>query len=425
MKLFSVNTQIKLADGRKAIVQKMLGSGGQGAVYLVNLNGKPAALKWYTVKPSERFCANLRKNISEGSPSPIFLWPEAITREKDGGIGYTMPLCPEGYYEFSKFRMMKVRFSSFRALLTAAIDTCEAFRRLHAKGLSYQDLNDGGFFINPTTGQVRVCDCDNVFPHGESSGIMGKARYIAPEVVMGKNLPDSYTDRFSMAMMLFMFFCIDHPFEGQNVVKYPCLTEEIERNVFGKELCFIFDPKNSINRPVPNVHGNAIKMWSILPNLLRNTFIQEFSKEKINNPQQRLTELEWKQILLEVRDNLVFCPKCGDEVFIGHECLNRSCKTVVSPPEIILKGDSRRIPIGSDNIITFGDEGADCVIIRNPKDPTMLLMRNLTPNNWKIQTPSGKIIEVAPRGFIPVKQDLKITVKINNQSTIFQIIKNK
>ncbi len=219
MKTFSTNIQIKLADGKKAIVKKLLGSGGQGSVYLVDVEGRSKALKWYNVKPSDQFLSNLRKNIAEGSPSPIFLWPEAITKEKEGGIGYIMPLCPDGYFEFSKFRLMKVRFSSFRALLTAAIQTCEAFRRLHSKGLSYQDLNDGGFFINPTTGEVRICDCDNVFPHGESSGIMGKARYIAPEVVMGKNMPDSYSDRFSMTLMLFMYFCIDHPFEGRNVVK--------------------------------------------------------------------------------------------------------------------------------------------------------------------------------------------------------------
>lgn len=60
--------------------------------------------------------------------------------------------------------------------------------------------------------------------------MLGKARYIAPEIVLGKNMPNSYSDRFSMTVILFMLFCIDHPFEGMNVVRYPCMTEEIERD---------------------------------------------------------------------------------------------------------------------------------------------------------------------------------------------------
>ncbi len=423
MKTFSKNTQIKLSDGRKAIVRKLLGSGGQGAVYLVDLDGQPHALKWYSKKPTNQFLTNLNKNIAEGSPSPIYLWPVTMAKEKDGGIGYIMPLCPDGYYEFSKFRLMKIRFSSFRAILTAAIQTCEAFRRLHAKGLSYQDLNDGGFFINPATGDVKICDCDNVFPHGESSGIIGKARYIAPEVVMGKNLPNSYSDRFSMALMIFMFFCIDHPFEGIGVTKYPCLTEEIERSVFGKDICFIFDPERSNNRPVVNIHGNALKIWPLLPKELKDAFIQEFSISKLGNPQQRLTELEWETILMGVRDNLVRCPKCGDEAFVGMPCLNPHCKTNVGQATNFLKGDGRKIPVISLNRISFGDDcGIDAAVIKKPKDVPGLLLRNLTSESWRVQTPSGRILDIAPRGFMPVKPGLKITININNNPTNFQII---
>ena len=29
-------------------------------------------------------------------------------------------------------------------------------------GYSYQDLNDGNFFINPQSGDVLICDNDNV-----------------------------------------------------------------------------------------------------------------------------------------------------------------------------------------------------------------------------------------------------------------------
>ena len=31
-------------------------------------------------------------------------------------------------------------------------------RKLHNSGKSYQDLNDGGFFIRPTDGDIKICD---------------------------------------------------------------------------------------------------------------------------------------------------------------------------------------------------------------------------------------------------------------------------
>lgn len=81
-------------------------------------------------------------------------------------------------------------------MLAAAMKICEGFRMLHLKGYSYQDLNDGNFFIRPSDGDVLICDNDNVMPQGQKSGIMGKARYMAPEIVAG-GVPDKYSDRLS------------------------------------------------------------------------------------------------------------------------------------------------------------------------------------------------------------------------------------
>ena len=39
--------KVKTIDGKSVTVQKLLGSGGQGDVYLVDYDGSPMALKWY------------------------------------------------------------------------------------------------------------------------------------------------------------------------------------------------------------------------------------------------------------------------------------------------------------------------------------------------------------------------------------------
>ena len=228
MSELKIGATVHLTNGMTATVKKLLGEGGQGYVYLVSVNGKDMALKWYKSAPSsspDKFYKNLRKNADDGAPAPMFIWPEYVTQYEQGSFGYIMKLRPEGYYEFGQFLIARQRFVNVGALLTTAIEICEAYKALHAKGLSYQDLNDGNFFINPKTGHVLICDNDNAFPNGEKSGILGKARYMAPEVVTGQRMPDAYTDKFSMSLILFLVIYMNHPFEGAKVLGHPCMKE--------------------------------------------------------------------------------------------------------------------------------------------------------------------------------------------------------
>lgn len=416
MKLPTINSTLMLQNGQKARIIRYLGEGAQGAVFLVEINGSQKALKLYKYQPTGEFLANLKKNVAEGTPSPLFLWPEAMLRPFNGLNGYIMDLRPEGYHEFSKFRLAAVRFRSIEAMLTAAIDMCSAFRSLHAKGLSFQDINDGGFFINPDTGRVLVCDCDNVFPHGELSGIMGKARYIAPEVVSGTNYPDSYSDRFSMAVMMFMIFCLDHPFEGLNVVRHPCMTEDLERQLFGKDIRFIYDPADTSNRPVRGIHRNVLTMWPLLPQLLRDTFAQEFSAAKFADPQSRLTEMQWIERLMRVRDMLIRCPRCGDELFADgvSRCLNPNCGHTVRP-DLFLTNGARAIPAVAGVKLRPAPSGeVTGRIVAKPSDPAVLLIQNLSSRAWSVSTPTGRKVDVSPRGFCPVKEGLGLSIISEN-----------
>ena len=212
----SKNSIVSLVGGGTATIIKELGRGGQGIVYLVEVCGEKKALKWYLNAPDDKFYRNLAQNIASGAPSDAFLWPEYLTEKQQGSYGYIMKLRPQNYYEFGNFLLAKVSFKSFTAMLSAAMKICDGFMMLHRFGYSYQDLNDGNFFIDPQTGDVLICDNDNVMPQGEKSGIMGKARYMAPEIVAG-GIPDKYSDRFSLSVILFMLFYANHPFEGAKV----------------------------------------------------------------------------------------------------------------------------------------------------------------------------------------------------------------
>lgn len=421
MKELQTGEKVKLSNGGFVTIVKELGRGGQGIVYLVDLKGEKKALKWYINPPGESFYRNLLNNIKNGAPSEAFLWPEYVTIRQKGSYGYIMALRPKNYFEFGNFLLAKVTFKSFTAMLAAAMKICNGFMMLHRFGYSYQDLNDGNFFIDPTNGDVLICDNDNVMPEGERSGILGKARYMAPEIVGGK-MPNKYSDRFSLSVILFMLFYANHPFEGAKVVACPCMTEAFEKKFYGTEATFIFDPNDRTNRPVKGIHQNVIRRWGVFPSKLRSVFTDQFSQDKLKNPQNRLIEAEWEKVIAGIRDELVICPHCKEETFVEiegneHKCIN--CGKVIDVSKYLLLGRRKQVLTKGTKLYIDHDNIPDCLIVENTTDGK-LLIKNISPDMWTVETPSGKIKAVNPNEFCPVKNGLVITFSNMNKGQIIE-----
>lgn len=409
----SKNSIVSLVGGGTATIIKESGRGGQGIVYLVEVCGEKKALKWYLNAPDDKFYRNLEHNIASGAPSDAFLWPEYLTEKQQGSYGYIMKLRPQNYYEFGHFLLAKVSFKSFTAMLSAAMRICDGFMMLHRFGYSYQDLNDGNFFIDPQTGDVLICDNDNVMPQGEKSGIMGKARYMAPEIVAG-GIPDKYSDRFSLSVILFMLFYANHPFEGAKVVACPCMTESFEKRFYGSEALFIYDPTDKSNLPVRGIHQNVIRRWPAFPQILRDTFIEEFSKEKLQNPSSRMIEQNWKKIISTIRDSLVVCHHCAEETFVNisnttDKCMNCG-KDVDLSKRLVIK--NRSLPLINKTSIYIDEDNTPDGVVTTDSNGFMLI-KNVSTETWTVETPSGKIKTVAPNEILPVKEGLKITFRVH------------
>lgn len=405
---------VYLVSGKNATIIKELGRGGQGIVYLVEVDGEQKALKWYLNAPDDKFYRNLEHNIVSGAPSDAFLWPEDLTEKQQGSYGYIMKLRPKNYYEFGNFLLAKVSFKSFSAMLSAAMKICNGFMMLHRFGYSYQDLNDGNFFIDPSSGDVLICDNDNVMPQGEKSGIMGKTRYMAPEIVAG-GIPDKYSDRFSLSVILFMLFYANHPFEGAKVVACPCMTESYEKRFYGSEAVFIYDPNDTSNLPVRGIHQNVIRRWPVMPKLLRDTFIQEFNQEKLKNPNTRMIEQNWEKIISQVRDSLIVCQHCGEETFVdtslpSYKCMNCSKDNDLTKKLVFA---NRSLPLLNKCFIYIDNDNVPDGIV-TVDNTGFLLIKNISTESWTVETPSGKIKTVEPQDILPVKEGLKINFRIHN-----------
>ncbi|MDR2476787.1 MAG: serine/threonine-protein kinase [Treponema sp.] len=327
--------------------KNFLGEGGQGAVYLADYDGAKKALKWYSgkkFKEPDKFYANLENNIKKGKPTSAFLWPLDIT-EKDGeAFGYIMDLRPSEYKDFSKFLIGKEGFASITAMVNTALQITAGFRALHKSGYSYQDLNDGNFFINPQTGGVLICDNDNVSAYGKNSGIAGKACYMAPEIVAKHANPDIHTDRFSLAVVLFLLWTHNHPLEGKAACPV-CMDAKHERTIYGENPVFIFDPEDKSNIPVQGLHKGAISNWPQLPEYLREEFTKAFSKDLLSNPGNRIIEQEWLRLFIRMRGEIYKCP-CGEVYFADPAAPNPCPKcTKVNEFPLYIKTKRYNVPV--------------------------------------------------------------------------------
>lgn len=416
----SEGTEIKLLNGKTCTIDKELGRGGQGIVYLVDYCGGDYALKWYIKEYSSDFYNNLKKNADAGPPSKAFLWPLAITEMQFGSFGYVMQLRPRGYREFGEFMLAKTHFTSMTANINAAINICDAFQKLHIRGLSYQDMNDGNFFINPRNGDVLICDNDNVAPDKTNLGIIGKAGYLAPEIVDKKTMPNRYSDYFSMAVILFILFYFNRPFEGKKFASCGCMTEELEKELFGHKAVFIMDPQDDSNRPVPGLHTNVIRRWGLFPKFMENLFVQAFSKQSILFPEKRVIDREWMTCMIQLRSTLGKCPHCGEETFIEPDTTNQiciDCERPITKP-MVLKIDKYRVPLFEGqkvyNIQLPIDGDLNAVVGEVVPNPVTgrLGIKNYSSFTWQALDPVGSVHNVTPESGMPIKNEMKIKFKM-------------
>ncbi|MBQ9438698.1 MAG: serine/threonine protein kinase [Lachnospiraceae bacterium] len=430
MGVLKAGDKVQMKYGGEAEILGEFGSGGQGTVYKASYNGKEYALKWYhkgVFKGKEKeFYANLENNIQQGAPTGSFLWPLGITDVWDDCFGYIMDVRPQGYYELTEYFVpsknnKQARFKSFQAIANAAVNIIEGFRELHNSGYSYQDINNGNFFIDPANGNVLICDNDNVSPFGVNLGILGKQRYMAPEVVTGKNDPDKQSDRFSLAVILFRLLFINHPLEGRYSTP-PCMTKELERKYYGTDPLFVFDPDDDRNRPVPGTDNNLRTFWPVYPDYIKDMFIRAFSKEVMLREKPRVIEKEWLDVFLRFKAGIVKCPACKEETFLTGQgentCIECGMKFNV-PNAIQFANFTLPLYPGVKIMLWHVDSSLNDItspigeVVANGKNPKLFGLKNLSNVHWKVTLPDGNSRPLAPEAVVPIKKGFSIECTTN------------
>ena len=435
MAYFKKGSLIKVNGGGEAEVlcDEPLGQGGQGEVYSVKYNGKTYALKWYTNKDillNSDFRENLRSNVNIGSIGGSFVWPQFMVEDPSGGFGYLMELIPSNYVSMVDLlnkckkklsadgrSVIKepVGFSSIDVMLTAAINIINSFKLLHRSGKCYKDLNDGGLYFDTHTGDVLVCDCDNVAPDREGSSI-GKPGYMAPELVnhTGKSCMD--TDKHSLAVILFKLFFKDDPLKGKRVYERVTLTGSVELDVYGNNPLFMMDPDDTSNRPVRGINDNVLRFWDIYPEYIRNEFINTFGPG-LKNPSKRTIPHQWFKVISRLQSEIINCP-CGRPTrFLScesHDVSSYTCPkcgqtspifTVGGLDIVLCKGAKFR----AYHTIYDSDEPAITgEIVENKKMAGVFGVKNNSDKVWIASYGDGRVKQLVRGAGSVLEDDLKL-----------------
>lgn len=402
---FRDNQRVITKLGKTFTVIKFLGSGGQGEVYEILYDNRKLALKWYFVQTgSDKQKTMIKQLLKTGKPDERFLWPiDLIEVHNKKSFGYIMPLRPN---QFSNIvDLMKRRIEpSFNSVITACVQLADSFHKLHEKKLCYRDISFGNFFFHARTGDILICDNDNVtHTSSQYAGVLGTPRFMAPEIVKGNNKPDIQSDLYSLSILIFYMLMMHHPLEGRLEKNIKCFDLPAMTKLYGDKPVFIFDPMNTTNRPVNGYHDNAIAFWPIYTERIRQLFIQTFTKGS-RVPTSRPTEKIWRDVLIDLKNSITMCD-CGMENFYdihkvkqGKENKCWSCKRPIKP--------AARIKIGNEVVVLnintklYGHHLIDrekfrfkrslAEVVPHPKFKDMMGLKNLSKDSWSIITKEGK-----------------------------------
>ena len=406
----------KTSDGTRLKITGSgpLGAGTQGEVWQAADGGKPVAVKIYhrnTATPEQK--AALERLVDKGPPAPCFLWPTAMVEEaKSKRYGYIMGIREPDFRAFEDYLARRVQ-PSMRVLLTAGMKLADGFLRLHSKGLCYRDISFANVFFDPKTGEVCICDNDNVDVSGaQSGGVLGTQRFMAPEVVRGEAAPSAETDRYSLAVLLFFFLYGGHPLDGRREASIRCLDGPAYERLYGFKPLYIWDPDDDSNRPVPGIHDNPIAFEKMYPGTLTDLFQRSFT-EGLRYPSKRVRESEWRKALADAIDSIWLCG-CGAENFYDPVAVSSgskhcwSCrKPLALPPRIkiedavILLNRATRLfgyHVGS----TRDDDTPIAEVVQNPRRSDLFGLRNLGVEKWTLTKPDGTVADVPPGRAVPI-----------------------
>ncbi|MDD5141860.1 protein kinase [Methanoregula sp.] len=421
-------------SGTELHVLRKLGEGTQGEVYLVEGPQGYQAVKWYkpeqaTAEQRSAILYLVRTGPPFGAAGRRFIWPlDLVTREGSGQFGYLMArIDTQKFAELGEVWAHLKPVPNFSSLSEISYQLANSYRALHLSGHCYRDISAGNLMFEPVSGDILICDNDNVGVNRQSRcQVWGTMEYMAPEIIRGEADPSTQTDLHSLAILLFYLWVWHHPFHGEMEYRFHCWDIPAKKKVYGETPIFVFDPENPDNRlPTDPDYGIARERWSLCPTDLQDMFIRAFT-DGLKDPSRRVTEGEWQNLFSRIKDRIISCPRCRAENFLdlsGNPGTCWNCSTSLPhPPFLVVRRHSAETFIALSNGTTLrrrhvtlspaNDDGSAIIgiVVPHPAIPGASGIRNATRAPWNAEFPDGSKSVVPPGRAIPLNPGAAIMI---------------
>jgi DNA-binding helix-hairpin-helix protein with protein kinase domain len=421
-------------SGLELEVIKKLGEGTQGEVYLVEGPDGYRAVKWYkpdqaTAEQRSAILYLVHTGPPFGAAGKRFIWPrDLVTRQGSTQFGYLMSrIDTRRFAELGECWAHIKPVPNFSALCEISYQLANSYRALHLSGHCYRDISAGNLMFDPLSGDILICDNDNVGVNRQScSQVWGTMEYMAPEIIRGEKDPSTQTDLHSLAVLLFYLWVWHHPFHGEMEYRFHCWDIQAKKKVYGESPVFVFDPVTTANAlPTDPDYITARERWEYCPPAIRETFIRAFT-DGLNDPDRRVTEGEWQTLFSRMKDSIMTCPHCRAENFSdtgGDSVRCWNCRKPLSPPPVIAirrQGGETRLSLSLGTTIrrrhitssSLQEDGSEIIgtIVPHPAIAGAAGIRNNSRAVWKCSFPDGSTTEVPPGRAVPLNPGTELRV---------------
>lgn len=225
------------------VVERLVGRGGQAAVYLVRhrLLGTRHALKVLHRGGGPEVHARLvREGRLQARLDPTFVVPVHDVITVDGAPALVLPFVSGCTLD----EVLEIHRPTQAEVISLFSDVCAGVARAHDAGVVHRDLKPGNVMLELKRGRVvaRVADFGLArVMHGEETGegydakrtlagrLMGSPAYAAPEQLIDARHADHRADLWSLGVMLFELLTGQVPFQAANMWH---LVERVRAGVF-------------------------------------------------------------------------------------------------------------------------------------------------------------------------------------------------
>src|SRR5579862_1521799 len=205
------------------LVEKKLGAGGMGTVYLAHHEGTGKQVAVKVLAPSlarepglvARFMREIDALEKLKNPHVVELFDHGV----DGDVYYYAMEYVDG--ETLTMRLRRTRRIPWREVVELSIQICVALKAAHDAGIIHRDLKPSNLLLTPD-GDIKLTDFGvaQVFAGSKltvTGGIIGTAEYMSPEQGQGRRITKR-SDLYSLGAVMYVMLTGRPPFSGKTTL---------------------------------------------------------------------------------------------------------------------------------------------------------------------------------------------------------------